>query len=143
MKLTHSDTLIYVSSNQIYGTVQQVTPEGRARVTEGFCAGMIRYPLRRRARSAEVRRMTRRRLVVAITLVFWVLLGPVGMAFSGCAMMATCGAPCALTSCVMPSISIQAVPLSVTFVQAALFSSPSSTFMKVPPPPPRAQTQTT
>lgn len=68
---------------------------------EGFCAGMIRYPLRRRARNAEVRRMTRRRLVVAMVLVLWVLLGPIGMAFNGCAMMATCGAPCALTSWVM------------------------------------------
>jgi hypothetical protein len=81
--------------------------------------------------------MTRRRLVVAIVLVLWVLLGPVGMAFNGCAMMATCGAPCALTSCVTPSVSIQA-PLPVTFVQAALFLSPSSTLMKVPTPPPRS-----
>jgi hypothetical protein len=68
--------------------------------------------------------MTRRRLVVAVMLVLWVLFGPVGMAFNGCAM-GTCGAPCALISCVMPSVSIQA-PLPVTFVQAALFISPSS-----------------
>jgi hypothetical protein len=81
--------------------------------------------------------MTRRHLVVATVLVLWVLLGPVGMAFNGCAMMGTCGAPCALTSCVTPSVSIQA-PLPVTFVQAALFSSPSSILVKVPTPPPRS-----
>lgn len=81
--------------------------------------------------------MTRRRLVVAMVLVLWVLLGPVGMAFNGCAMMATCGAPCALTSCVTPSVSIQA-PLPVTSVQAALFISPSSILVKVPTPPPRS-----
>jgi hypothetical protein len=80
--------------------------------------------------------MTRRRLVVATVLVLWVLFGPVGMAFNGCAMMGTCGAPCALTSCVTLSVSVQA-PLPVTFVQAALFISPSSILMKVPTPPPR------
>ena len=81
--------------------------------------------------------MTRRRLVVAMVLVLWVLFGPVGMAFNGCATMGTCGAPCALTSCVMPSVFMQA-PLPVTFVSVALFSPPSSTLVKVPTPPPRS-----
>jgi hypothetical protein len=81
--------------------------------------------------------MTRRRLVVGMVLVVWVLFGPVGMAFNGCAMMATCAAPCALTSCVTPSVSIQA-PLLVTFVQAVLFLSPPSTLVKVLTPPPRS-----
>ena len=82
--------------------------------------------------------MTRRRFLVGMVLVLWVLFGPIGMAFNGCAMMgASCSAPCALTSCVMPSVSIQ-VPLPVTFVQAALFISPSSTLVKVPTPPPRS-----
>jgi hypothetical protein len=80
--------------------------------------------------------MTHRRLIVAMVLVLWVLFGPIGMAFNGCTM-GTCGAPCALTSCVMPSVSIQE-PLPVTFVQAALFLSPSSTLVKVPTPPPRS-----
>ena len=80
--------------------------------------------------------MTRRRLV-GMVLVLWVLLGPIGMAFNGCAMMGTCGAPCALTSCVMPSVFIQA-PLPVTFVQVGLFPSPPSTLVKVPTPPPRS-----
>ena len=82
--------------------------------------------------------MARRRLVVGMVLVFWVLFGPLGMAFNGCALMGSCGAPCALTSCVLPSVSIQA-PFPVTFVQAALFISPSSPRMKVPTPPPRSQ----
>ena len=81
--------------------------------------------------------MTRRQTIVGIVLVIWVLLGPMGMAFNGCAMMGTCGAPCALTSCVTPTVSIQ-VPLPVTFVQDELVISPSSTLMKVPTPPPRS-----
>jgi len=82
--------------------------------------------------------MTRRRIVVGFVLVLWVLFGPIGMAFNGCAMMGTsCSAPCALTSCITPSVSIQ-VPLPVTFVQGELFISPSSTLMKVPTPPPRS-----
>ena len=36
-----------------------------------------------------------RSLLIAITLVLWVVSGPVGMAFDGCAMMsAMCEAPC-------------------------------------------------
>jgi hypothetical protein len=85
--------------------------------------------------------MTRRRFLVTMVLVSWVLFGPIGMAFNGCAMMGTCGAPCALTYCVMPSVSIQA-PLPVTFVPAALFVSPSSMLVKVPPPPPRSLSAT-
>jgi hypothetical protein len=81
--------------------------------------------------------MTRRHIVVGFVVVLWVLFGPVGMAFNGCAMMGTCGAPCALTSCVMPSVSIQ-VPLPVTFVPSELFLFPSSTLVKVPTPPPRS-----
>jgi hypothetical protein len=81
--------------------------------------------------------MTRRRLIVATVLVLWVLLGPLGMAFNGCAMMGSCGAPCALTTCVLPSVSIQA-PLPVTFVQAALLGPLSSPLVKVPTPPPRS-----
>jgi hypothetical protein len=80
--------------------------------------------------------MTRRRLIVAMVLILWVLFGPVGMAFNGCTM-GTCGAPFALTSYVTPSVSVQE-PLPVMFVQAALFLSPPNTLVKVPTPPPRS-----
>ena len=40
-----------------------------------------------------------RPLVIALTLIFWVVSGPVGMAFDGCAMMgAMCEAPCGVSS---------------------------------------------
>ena len=40
-----------------------------------------------------------RPLVIALTLIFWVVSGPVGMAFDGCAMMsAMCETPCGVSS---------------------------------------------
>ena len=40
-----------------------------------------------------------RPLLIALTLALWVVSGPVGMAFDGCAMMgAMCGAPCGVSS---------------------------------------------
>jgi hypothetical protein len=81
--------------------------------------------------------MNRRRVIVGIVLVLWACLGPIGMAFNGCALMgAICGAPCALTSCIMPSVSIQ-VSLPVTFVEGERFLHPPTALVKVPTPPPR------
>jgi hypothetical protein len=38
-------------------------------------------------------------LVVVLTLTLWVVSGPIGMAFDGCAMMgAMCEAPCGISS---------------------------------------------
>ena len=40
-----------------------------------------------------------RPLLIALTLALWVIAGPVGMAFDGCAMMgAMCEAPCGVSS---------------------------------------------
>jgi hypothetical protein len=81
--------------------------------------------------------MNRRRVVVGIVLVLWALLGPIGIAFNGCALMGgTCGAPCALTSCIMPSVPRQ-VLLPVTSLQGERFIHPPSALVKVPTPPPR------
>jgi hypothetical protein len=83
-------------------------------------------------------RLSRRRLITAMVLVLWVLLGPVGMAFSSCASMGvTCGAPCALSTCVMPTLPAQA-PLPVTSVQGEYSAYHPSTMVKVPTPPPKS-----
>src|SRR5438132_6309269 len=40
-----------------------------------------------------------RRLLILLTLALWVVSGPIGMAFDGCAMMgAMCEAPCGVSS---------------------------------------------
>lgn len=40
-----------------------------------------------------------RPLLIALTLTLWVISGPIGMAFDGCAMMsAMCEAPCGISS---------------------------------------------
>jgi hypothetical protein len=80
--------------------------------------------------------MNRRRVRVGIVLVLWALFGPIGMAFNGCAIMgATCGAPCALTSGIMPILPSE-VSLPVTFMQAEPSIHPTIAFVKVPTPPP-------
>jgi len=45
--------------------------------------------------------MNSRRIVTVMLLAFWVLLGPVGMAFSGCAGMDGCDVLCGTTSSVV------------------------------------------
>jgi hypothetical protein len=82
--------------------------------------------------------MNRRRVVVGIVVVLWAIFGPIGMAFNGCAMMgATCGAPCALTSCIMPSVSNQ-MSLPMTSMPIEHSIHPSIVLVKVPTPPPRS-----
>ena len=82
--------------------------------------------------------MSRRRVVVGIVLVLWAPFGPIGMAFNGCAIMgATCGAPCVLTSCIIPTVSSQ-VLLPVTSVQVERSTHPPIVLVKVPTPPPRS-----
>ena len=45
-----------------------------------------------------MRRLTRP-ILIALTLTLWVVSGPIGMAFDGCAMMgAMCEAPCGISS---------------------------------------------
>ncbi len=45
--------------------------------------------------------MNLRRIVTVMLLAFWVLLGPVGMVFSGCAGMDGCDVLCGTTSSVV------------------------------------------
>jgi hypothetical protein len=63
--------------------------------------------------------MSGSRLGVLVILVLWVLLGPVGMALSGCMMMDGCDALCSV-----PSLGPMIATTSST--QTALFSVASS-----------------
>jgi hypothetical protein len=48
----------------------------------------------------EIVRMSSRCVIAVLVLAIWVLLGPIAMAFSGCAVMgAMCEGPCGTTAC--------------------------------------------
>jgi hypothetical protein len=75
--------------------------------------------------------------MTCMVLIVWALLGPIGMAFSGCAVTAGCGGACTLTSCLTPSLPTAALfPLS--FVPVPRIEHPRMTMFKVPEPPPRS-----
>jgi hypothetical protein len=82
-------------------------------------------------------RLTRRRWIAGLVLIIWAALGPIGMAFSACAVMAGCEGACTLTSCPTPSLPAAALfpigPVPVPFLE-----HPLMTVLKVPEPPPRS-----
>jgi hypothetical protein len=58
-------------------------------------------------------------MIVLAVLVAWVLLGPIAMAFDGCAAMgALCEAPCGSSGCaiVTPTLSMAPIPASLLSV---------------------------
>jgi hypothetical protein len=73
------------------------------------------------------------RLATVVVLVLWVLLGPVGMALSGCMMMDGCDALCSVPSfapMAVTALSRQTtsilVPSRVTFSPQNVWSVPDS-----------------
>lgn len=82
------------------------------------------------------KRFTRRRVMIGIVLVVWALLGPIGMAFSACAVMARCDGACTLTSCLAPSLLTPAL-FPIGSVPVPRIEHPLMNMFKVPEPPPR------
>jgi hypothetical protein len=79
---------------------------------------------------------TRRRWITGMVLILWTMLGPIGMAFSACAMMAGCEGAYTLTSCLTPCLPMVALsPIGSVPVWHA--EHPLMTMLKVPDPPPR------
>lgn len=69
-----------------------------------------------------MRRLTRP-ILIALTLTLWVVSGPIGMAFDGCAMMGTmCEAPCGISSYIAGPVAT-----SLTGLQPLAYLAPSST----------------
>jgi len=65
--------------------------------------------------------MRSRRAIALCILAVWVLLGPIAMAFDGCAAMgAMCEGPCGISSCAIftPALSIAPAPASSLYVAA-------------------------
>jgi hypothetical protein len=81
-------------------------------------------------------RLSRRRWITSIVIMLWVLLGPVGMAFSACAMMAGCQAACTVSAYRTPSLPTAAL-FAIGSVPVPLLEPPLMIMLKVPEPPPR------
>jgi len=81
---------------------------------------------------------TRRRWIAGIVLILWAILGPIGMAFSACAVMGGCEGACTLTFCVPPSSLSQAALFAIESVPMPFLEHPLMTVLKVPEPPPRS-----
>jgi hypothetical protein len=81
-------------------------------------------------------RFTRRHVMIVMVLIVWALLGPIGMAFSACAMMAGCEGACTLTSCLTPNLPTVAL-FPIGSVPVPRIEHPLTTMLKVPEPPPR------
>ena len=76
--------------------------------------------------------MRGRRVATLAVFVLWVLLGPVGMALSGCMMMDGCDALCSVPSAapivatVVSSQTSTLVPVSVALSPQNIWSAPDS-----------------
>src|SRR6266566_8520699 len=68
-----------------------------------------------------------RRLLILLTLALWVIAGPVGMAFDGCAMMgAMCEAPCGVVSYISgPVVTGLAVPQPLAYLESPAPAQPT------------------
>ena len=81
--------------------------------------------------------MTQRRLATVVFLALWVLLGPIAMAFDGCAAMgAMCEVPCGIPSCLslLPAPLLGLAPIAYldALPRAEL---PTNTLTALEPPP--------
>ena len=83
--------------------------------------------------------MSSRRVVTVFALAIWVLLGPVAMAFGGCAAMgAMCEGPCGAAACAVLAPAISASPAPVSYVHVAPDSHPRETTLAGLDHPPRS-----
>jgi hypothetical protein len=87
--------------------------------------------------SSDMMGLFRRRWITGIVVMLWVLLGPVGIAFSACAMMAGCQAACTVSSYRTPSPPTASL-FPVGSVPVPYIGHPLMTMFKVPEPPPRS-----
>ena len=77
----------------------------------------------------------RRRLLIFAFVILWAAVGPIGMAFDGCAWM--CDAPCGLTTAAIslaPRVPMVIDPIGTPSIA---FQSPSTAVARVQDPPPR------
>ncbi len=64
--------------------------------------------------------MSSRGAIAVLVLAVWVLLGPVAMAFAGCAMMgAMCEGPCGTAACAIVAPTLSGAPAIVSSLEVA------------------------
>lgn len=80
-----------------------------------------------------------RLLMVAVTLALWLVSGPVGMAFDGCALMGVmCEAPCGALFYVVTPVGPDLAGLSPLFyLESPLGDRPLVLGLRPPSPPPK------
>jgi hypothetical protein len=76
------------------------------------------------------------RLATLVILVFWVLLGPVGMALSGCMMMDGCDALCSVPSFAPMAATALSTQTTSILVPSGVAFSPQNVW-SVPDSPPK------
>jgi hypothetical protein len=77
----------------------------------------------------------RNRLIVGLVLVaIWLLLGPVAMAFDGCA---GCELPCAQMACAVPAATLTMAPEAVTSASPHVELHPVTSTVATPELPPK------
>jgi hypothetical protein len=83
--------------------------------------------------------MKGRHFLGLVLLAAWVLLGPVAMAFDGCAaMMAACDLPCAAAACLVSAPEPLATPETVAAVAPRAESTAVSITLGTPKLPPKS-----
>ena len=82
--------------------------------------------------------MSLRRLITVITLIAWVLMGPIAIAHGGCIGMGmTCDGPCVLTSYALPIPTAPVAPQAAAYRQVASSTYLPTPVVKVLKPPPK------
>jgi len=81
--------------------------------------------------------MRSRQILTVVLLAFWVLLGPVGMALSGCAGMEGCDVLCGTTSNAMPFSGTAPTAVLTRAVDVGLDGHLPLADAKVPETPPK------
>jgi len=81
-----------------------------------------------------------RPLLIVITLALWVVAGPVGMAFDGCATMsAMCEAPCGVLSYIVaPVAPVLAIRSPLAYLGSSFDERPTVLSVRPLTPPPKS-----
>ena len=86
-----------------------------------------------------MRRLTRP-ILIALTLALWVVSGPIGMVFDGCAMMgAMCEAPCGISSYIAGPVATSLAELQpLAYLAASSAARPLVVSASPLTPPPKS-----
>ena len=80
--------------------------------------------------------MRDRRIATVVVLALWILLGPVGMALSGCAMMDGCDVLCSLSATApVTAMGLASLPATPGLAPAALPFVPQNVWTVLDSPP--------